>query len=76
MDLTKLLDLARGPGRPEGRGVDELLMSHVKQLKEIEERLAGIATKSVLYSVTIDVRQLRRDVQDMVRAAEKEHEEF
>lgn len=59
--------------------MDELLMSRVKQLKEIEERLERLAlvfADNDEFAVQAVLHQLRLDVQDMVRKAEAEHEAF
>ena len=56
--------------------MDELLHNRVKQLKEIEDILERMEKKSILYSVTADLRSLRADLFMMIQQAEQEHDDF
>ncbi len=59
--------------------MDELLMSRVKQLREIEERLERLMVDDLAFLPTRHAKRLRElwlDVQDMIRRAEAEQEAF
>ncbi len=61
--------------------MDELLERHVKQLREIDERLERIVTKEAIgdydgYKVNKAIRELRRDLARMIDVAHAESDAF
>lgn len=63
----------------EHHGYDELLESRVKQLQEIDERIAGIQWKFRSHDqdwLAKELQELRYDLETMVRAAKAESDAF
>lgn len=57
--------------------MDELLMSRVNQLKEIEERIErALAENSTTAGIRCVFQLLRADIVLMIAQAEREHAEF
>ena len=58
-------------------GFDELLMSRVNQLKEIDERIErAMAENSTTAGLRCVLQLLRHDIVQMIAQAEREHAAF